>query len=93
MIVEYEINNLDERNARQHLMLTEGEMLQLHICTRSSQVKITLRDNTLKRLLKCRTGGVRYYISKLSGKKTGDSGAAYFSRPVLFISKNMFRGY
>ena len=52
-------------------MLTEGEMLQLHNCTRNFQVQITLRDNTLKRLLKCSTGGVRYSISKLSGKKTG----------------------
>ena len=56
-------------------MLTEGEMLQPHNCNRSSQVQIALRDKTLKRLLKCRTGGVRYFISKLSGKTTEDSGA------------------
>jgi hypothetical protein len=74
-------------------MLTEGEMMQFHICIRSSQVKITLRDDTLKRLLKCRTGGVRYSISKLSGKKTGDSGAVYYAISVLLFSKNIFRGY
>jgi hypothetical protein len=73
-------------------MLTEGEMLQFHICIRSSQVKITLRDDTLKRLLKCRTGGVRYSISKLSGKKTGDSGAVYYAISVLLFFKKYIQG-
>lgn len=72
-------------------MLTEGEMMQPHNCIRSSQVKIALGDKTLKRLLECRTGGVRYFISKLSGKTTEDSGAVYYALTVLIFFKKIIQ--